>query len=133
MSRGWITSGRYRAALDRQKRYRRPGPRRRLAQATLDCYVGWIRRFLAFHRTPQGWRHPRELRAAEVAAYLDYLARRRPVSASTQNHPFNATVFLYHQVLGDEIGEDHLGRFAALRAKRPVRVPTVLSISEVRG
>ena len=106
--------------------------RRRLAGTTLTCYAAWIRRFLVFHRTTEGWRHPSELRAAEVEAYLNHLAVRRRVSASTQNQALNAIVFLYRKVLGDELGEDHLGRFAAERARRPVRLPTVLSAGEVR-
>ena len=105
--------------------------RRRLAETTIDCYSVWIRRFLAFHREAQGWRHPKELRAAEVEAFLNHLATRRRVSASTQNQALNAIAFLYRQVLGDELGEDHLGRFHAERARGPVRVPTVLSTSEV--
>jgi hypothetical protein len=46
----------------------------------------------------------------------------------------NAIVFLYKQVLVDELGPEHLGRFCAERARRPVRVPTVLSAAEaIRG
>ena len=77
------------------------------------------------------WRHPRDLGAAEVGAFLTYLAVERRLSASTQNQATNAIVFLYKHVLA-ELPENHLGRFVAERSKRPKRVPTVLSDSEVR-
>jgi integron integrase len=71
--------------------------------------------------------------AADVEAFLTHLARDRRLSASSQNQAICAIVFLYKQVLGEELGEDHLGRFEAERSKRPVRVPTVLSVDEVRS
>jgi integron integrase len=77
------------------------------------------------------WRHPRELGAAEVAAFLTALAVERRLSASSQNQATNAIVFLYKHVLADELPENHLGRFVAERSKTPKRVPTVLSESEV--
>jgi integron integrase len=78
------------------------------------------------------WRHPRELGAVELAAFLSYLANDRKVAASTQNQACNAIVFLYRRVLADELPPDHLGRFVAERSKQPRRVPTVLSEGEVR-
>lgn len=81
----------------------------------------------------KAWRHPRELGATEVQAFLTHLAVNRKLSASSQNQATNAIVFLYKQVLADELPEDHLGRFVAERSKRPLRVPTVLSQGEVRG
>lgn len=77
------------------------------------------------------WRHPRELGAAELGTYLTWLAVDRRLSASSQNQAANAIVFLYKQVLADELPEDHMGRFVAERSKRPKRVPTVLSDEEV--
>ena len=77
------------------------------------------------------WRHPRELGAAQVGAFLTHLAVDRRLSASSQNQATNAIVFLYKQVLADELPADHLGRFVAERSKRPARVPTVLSQNEV--
>ena len=68
----------------------------------------------------------------EVEAYLTYLAVGRRLSASSQNQATNAIVFLYKQVLADELSADHLGRFAAERSTRTPRVPTVLSVDEVR-
>jgi integron integrase len=78
------------------------------------------------------WRHPRELGADEVGRFLTHLAVGRRLSASSQNQATNAIVFLYKRVLADELPENHLGRFAAERSKRPRHVPTVLSESEVR-
>lgn len=73
------------------------------------------------------WRHPRELGAAEVAAYLSHLATAQKVSAATQNQALNALVFLYAEVLHQPLGE--VSEFA--RAQRPARVPEVLSRAEV--
>jgi integrase len=108
------------------------GKRRRLSPLNVECYQRWVRRFLVYHKRGEDWRHPAELGGAEVEAYLNDLARKRRASASTQNQALNAIVFLYRRVLVDELGEGHLGRFAAERAKRPGRVPTVLSADEVR-
>lgn len=91
---------------------------------TSEAYVAWARRFVLFH----GKRHPRELGAAEVQAFLSALATERHVAASTQNQALAAILFLYQRVLDirlpwmDEI----------VRAKRPVRLPVVLSREEVR-
>src|ERR1043165_4099030 len=76
---------------------------------TENCYVQWIRRYILFH----GKKHPREMGAREVEAFLTELAVVRRVSASTQNQALNALVFLYAQVL-----ERDLGRFDAVRARR---------------
>ena len=61
----------------------------------------WARRFILFH----GKRHPREMGAAEVSAFLTALATRGHVAASTQNPALNARVFLYRRVFGIELGE----------------------------
>jgi site-specific recombinase XerD len=87
-----------------------------LAKSTVACYQSWIEQFLRFSRQQGNWKHPRDLRAHEVEAFLTHLARDRRVSASTQNQATCAVVFLYKQVLINELGEDHLGRFAAQRA-----------------
>ncbi len=78
------------------------------------------------------WRHPRELSAADVGAFLTHLARDRELSGSSQNQATNAINFLYKHVLADELPADHLGRFAGERSKRPRRAVTVLSPDEVR-
>jgi site-specific recombinase XerD len=92
------------------------GKRRHLAASTIDCYKRWVRDFLCFHRAGSRWRHPRELGAVEVEAFLTPLARDRRAAASTQNQATNAIVFLYNRVLVDELPEGHLGRFAAERS-----------------
>ena len=90
---------------------------------TEKSYEHWVRRFIAFH----GLSSPRELTPASVKEYLEYLAEERQVSASTQNQALNALVFLYDQVLHEPLGP--IGEFT--RAKRPQRIPVVLSAEEV--
>lgn len=98
---------------------------RHYSRRTERAYVGWIRRFILFH----GKRHPRELGGPEIQAFLNDLATERKVAASTQNQALSALVFLYVQVLDLEVPwMDDL-----VRARRPVRLPTVLSREEVRA
>ena len=99
------------------------------ALRTEESYGDWVVRFLKFHRDRAGrWKHPRELGAADVGCFLSHLATVNGVAAATQNQALNALVFLYAEVLHLELGE--VGEF--LRAKRPRRVPVVLSREEVR-
>ena len=114
------------------ERVRDVAARRRLARATRECYQYWIVEFLRFSRVDQRWRHPRDLFAGDVEAFLTHLVRRRRLSASSQNQAVCAIVFLYKHVLGDELGGDHLGKFRIERSRRAARVPTVLSAAEVR-
>ncbi|HEX8340898.1 MAG TPA: integron integrase [Tepidisphaeraceae bacterium] len=107
------------------------GMRRRLSPLTIECYQSWVGQFLRFCRVDGRWRHPRELRGGDVGAFLTHLARDRRAAAATQNQAMCAIVFLYKQVLGEELGPDHLGQIAGERSTRPVRVPTVLSVHEV--
>jgi integron integrase len=96
---------------------------RHYSRRTGRAYAGWIRRFVLYH----GKRHPEEMGEPEVTAFLSHLATHRRVSASTQNQALSALLFLYRVVLRRELAWlDEL-----VRAKRPVRVPTVLSRSEV--
>src|SRR5882672_6877134 len=99
--------------------------RKHYSYRTEQSYVHWVRRFVFFH----GKRHPRDMGADEVTAFLTHLARVRSVSASTQNQALAALLFLYGEVLGVRLpwmqGID--------RAKRPVRVPVVLTRDEVRA
>ena len=88
---------------------------------TEEAYVQWIKRFIFFH----GKRHPREMGATEIEVFLTDLAVQRKVSSSTQNQALNALVFLYKEVLDIDLGE-----FAAVRAKRPNRLPVVLTKAE---
>jgi site-specific recombinase XerD len=89
---------------------------------TEEAYGQWVRRYLLFCRDRAGaWKHPRELGAAEIVAFLNHLANVQSVAAGTQNQALNAISFLYTQVLGVELGD--LGEF--LKASRRRRVPVV--------
>lgn len=90
---------------------------------TEEAYVAWIRRFILHHAK----RHPQEMGAPEVVDFLTHLALRRNVSASTQNQALSALLFLYRAVLGRELE----GLDRSVRARRPQRLPTVLSRGEV--
>lgn len=86
-------------------------------------YLQWIRRFILFH----GKRHPREMSAPEVEAFLSHLATVGNVSASTQNQALSALLFLYREVLGIDLP----WMDTMVRAKKPRRLPVVLSRAEV--
>jgi integron integrase len=116
-------------ALDNQpnrrliERFREAVRSRHYSRRTEKAYWYWIRWFIRFH----GMRHPAELGAADVTAFLSWLATERDVAAATQNQALSALLFLYKQVLGQELpwleGIAH--------AKRPVRLPVVLTSAEV--
>lgn len=89
---------------------------------TEESYVDWIRRFILFHRK----RHPNQMGAPEIQAFLAHLARERNVAASTQNQALSAILFLYREVLHKEIEPVLLSG-----AKRPERLPTVLTRDQV--
>jgi integron integrase len=91
---------------------------------TEKLYVQWIKRFILFN----GKRHPKEMGAVEIEAFLTHLAVAGKVSASTQNQALSALLFLYKEVL--RIDMPWLDTI--VRAKRPQRLPVVLSRSEVR-
>jgi len=96
---------------------------RHYSRRTEKSYVHWIKRFLIFN----GMRHPLEMGAREVEAYLSHLANEKRVSPSTQNQALSALLFLYKQVLRVE-----LPWLTDLdRAKRPKRIPIVLTRSEI--
>jgi integron integrase len=91
---------------------------------TERVYISWIRRFILFHNK----RHPSEMSEREVNVYLTHLAVDRNVSASTQNQALSALLFLYKEVL-----EQPLNRIdGVVRAKRPQRLPVVLTREEIR-
>lgn len=92
---------------------------------TEKAYVDWIKRFILFH----GKKHPSQLGMDEVNQFLTHLATQRDVAASTQNQALSAILFLYKEVLNQEIG--WLEGYE--RAKRPARLPMVLSPGEVKG
>jgi integron integrase len=91
---------------------------------TEESYLGWIRRFLQYHRP----RVPSDLGSADVESFLSSLAMEGEVSVSTQSQALAAILFLYRAVLGMDLPwlEE------IVRAKRPKRLPTVLSEGEVR-
>ena len=85
--------------------------------------MGWINRFIRHH----GNRHPEMLGEREIEQFLTHLAVHGNVAASTQNQAMNALVFLYRQVLGRKLDDS----INAMRAKKPKRVPVVLTHEEV--
>ncbi|MBK6653814.1 integron integrase [Zoogloea sp.] len=90
---------------------------------TEQAYVGWIKRYIFFHDK----RHPRDMGKVEVEAFLGVLAVERNVSAATQTQALSALLFLYREVLGIELPWlDDL-----VRAKKPRRLPSVLTRAEV--
>ena len=90
---------------------------------TEQAYCGWVLRYIRFHRKV----HPSQLDENDVATFLTYLATNREVSPSTQNQALSALVFLYGAVLDQPLG-DVTG---AVRAKKPKRLPVVLTRGEV--
>jgi len=98
---------------------------RHYSRRTEEAYVDWIRRFILFH----GKRHPSDMGVPEVTAFLTSLVVNGHVSASTQNQALSALLFLYREVLERDLPwlED------VVRAKRPRRLPCVLTRDEVRA
>jgi integron integrase len=98
---------------------------RHYSPKTEESYVHWIKRFIFFHNK----RHPAEMGEKEIGQFLSGLATDRHVSASTQNQALNAILFLYRDVLRKEIGYVD----GVIRAKRPHRLPVVLTRQEVKS
>ncbi len=97
---------------------------KRYSIRTEQAYLAWIRRFILAN----GKKHPRGLGGVEVEAFLSRLAIEDRVAASTQNQALSALLFLYREVLQVDLPWME----SVLRAKRPQRLPTVLSVAEVR-
>ncbi|WHZ23303.1 MAG: Integron integrase IntIPac [Nitrospira sp.] len=97
---------------------------RHFSHRTEEAYVGWIRRFITSHHK----RHPAEMGEVEIGHFLSCLASDAHVSASTQNQALNALLFLYREVLGNAIGYVN----GVVRAKKPRRLPVVLTREEVK-
>lgn len=91
---------------------------------TEQAYLDWVRRFILYHNK----RHPQEMGAREVEEFLSHLAVDRQVSASTQNQAKAAILYLYRQVLAVELP----WLDEVVQAKRPRRLPVVLTPAEVR-
>ena len=96
---------------------------RRFSLRTIEAYAQWVRRYVRFH----GRRHPRTMGEPHVREFLTYLARDRGVSSSTQNQALAALLFLYRSVLDMPI----VAPLHHLQAKRPQRLPVVLTREEV--
>jgi len=90
---------------------------------TEESYLQWVRRFILFH----GKRHPADMGAPELEAFLTHLAVERSVAASTQNQALSAILFLYREVLGVQLP----WLDGVTRAKKPQRLPVVLTPEEV--
>ena len=98
--------------------------RRHYSDRTEKAYAHWIKRYIFFHNK----RHPLEMAESEIAQFLSSLATEGRVSVSTQNQALNALLFLYHEVLSKKIGLIS----GVVRAKRPQRLPVVLTKDEVK-
>lgn len=98
---------------------------RHYSACTEKAYCSWVERYIRFHRMT----HPAEMGEREISAFLTHLAVEGKVSASTQNQALAALLFLYRYVLGTGVG--NLGEIA--RARKPLRLPVVLTPPEVRG
>jgi integrase len=95
------------------------------SRSTEKTYIHWILGFIRFH----GRRHPQDIGAPEVEAYLSHLATAREVAAGTQNQAMHAILFLYKQVLGIDLP----WLDGITRAKASKRLPTVLTQAEARA
>ena len=89
---------------------------------TEESYLLWIKRYILYHHK----RHPKDMASREIESFLTHLAVDLKVSSSTQNQAFSALLFLYRKVLGIELNDV----IDAVRAKKPQRLPTVMSKSE---
>jgi integron integrase len=105
------------------RRLREEVSQRHYSRRTEKAYVGWVRRFVAFHR----YQDPALLGSPEVRSYLTHLAVGLRVSASTQNQAFSALLFLFRGVLERKLE----GLEDTPRAKAPVRLPLILTRQEV--
>jgi len=92
---------------------------------TETAYVDWVKRFILFHDK----RHPKDMGPAEITAFLTHLAVNENVAASTQNQALSAILFLYREVLQQEL--DALPDI--VRAKQPQHLPVVLTKDEVQS
>jgi integron integrase len=92
------------------------------SRSTEKTYIYWIKFFIHFH----GLRHPKDMGAAEVEAFLSHLATARDVAAGTQNQAMHAILFLYKQVLGTELP----WLDSITKAKPSKRLPVVLTQGE---
>lgn len=104
-------------------RVRETTRRKHYSIRTEKSYVAWIRRYILFHNK----RHPLEMGRAEIEAFPTYLAISRKVAASTQSQALSALLLLYRDVLNEDLDFP----IDSVRAKRPKRLPAVLTKEEV--
>lgn len=97
--------------------------RKHLARATERCYAHWLRRYMGYLAEAR----PEGASERKIEAFLTMLAR-SGVAASTQDQAFNAVLFFYREVMGEELGE-----ISSLRAKRPEQIRTAPSVDQVRA
>ncbi len=98
---------------------------RHYSHRTEQTYCLWVKRYIFFHKV----RHPAEMAEPEINAFLTHLAVKEKVSASTQNQALSVLLFLYRHVIGREVGD--LGK--VIRARRPTRLPVVMTRDEVKA
>ncbi len=98
---------------------------RNYSRSTIQAYTHWIRLYILFHSK----QHPTNLGADHVREFLNYLVKKRQLSAATQNQALNALVFIYKQVLQIDLGP--IGK--TMRSRRTKRLPDVLTRQEVRS
>jgi site-specific recombinase XerD len=116
-----VPAGRPPKLLDRVREAIRA---RHYSLRTEEAYVAWVRRFILLHNK----RHPAEMAESEINRFLTHLAVSEHVAASTQNQALSALLFLYQTVL-----EKDLDRIdGVIHAKKPKRLPVVLTRDEVR-
>lgn len=94
------------------------------SKRTEEAYIKWIREFILFNKK----NHPSNMGEKEISRYINYLATKRNVSASTQNLALCSIIYLYKQVLKKEINDIDL-----VRARKPKRLPVVFTRKEVKG
>lgn len=96
---------------------------RHYSRRTEEAYVHWVRRYIDFHHHE----HPRQLAESNVNRFLTHLAVKEHVAASTQNQALSAMLFLYEHVLQQPLDRIE----GVVRARRPKRLPVVLTVDEV--
>ncbi|MBN1957888.1 MAG: integron integrase [Desulfuromonadales bacterium] len=96
---------------------------RHYRKRTEETYCQWVRRYILFQK-----RHPKDMGEEEINAFLTHLAVKDKVSASTQNQALSAILYLYRYVIGRDVGD--LGN--VIRARRPKRLPVVMTREEVK-
>lgn len=94
------------------------------SRSTEKVYTGWIRRFVLFHNK----RHPGEMGEEQIKEFIDYLAEKQKVSASTQNQALNSILYLYKNILKRDIKWIENIKYA----QRKVHLPVVLDKAEIK-